>query len=89
MVKTYKITRRQSRRSDEPTQTLGDTKVSAKRVGPDWTPTSSYDRTRSDLKYMPPGPDNPLGPTRLPQLPAYLIHGTYDTRKIGGQSSDG
>ena len=35
-------------------------------------------------------PDNPLG-TRALYLgwPAYRIHGTHDTRKIGRKSSDG
>ena len=43
-----------------------------------------------NLKYMPPGPGNPLG-THAMYLswPAYLIHGTHDTRKIGRRSSDG
>ena len=68
----------------------GYTRIVRKRVGPDWTPTPSMIERDPDLKYMPPGPDNPLG-THAMYLswPAYLIHGTHDTRKIGRQSSDG
>jgi hypothetical protein len=68
----------------------GYTKVVRKRVGPDWTPTPSMIERDPTLKYMPPGPDNPLG-THAMYLdwPAYLIHGTHDTRKIGRPSSDG
>ena len=68
----------------------GYTKVVRKKVGPDWTPTPSMVERNPDLKYMPPGPGNPLG-THAMYLdwPAYLIHGTHDTRKIGRRSSDG
>lgn len=75
-------------RSDELTK-RGYTKVVRKKVGPDWTPTPSMVE-RFGWTYMPPGPDNPLG-THAMYLtwPAYLIHGTHDTRKIGRKSSDG
>ncbi|MCZ4352731.1 L,D-transpeptidase [Roseovarius aestuarii] len=68
----------------------GYTKIVRKKVGPDWTPTASMVKRFPHYKYMPPGPDNPLG-THAMYLswPAYLIHGTHDTRKIGRQSSDG
>ncbi|MEQ9240356.1 L,D-transpeptidase [Roseovarius indicus] len=68
----------------------GYTEIVRKKVGPDWTPTASMVERNPDLKYMPPGPDNPLG-THAMYLdwPAYLIHGTHDTRKIGRRSSDG
>lgn len=67
----------------------GYTEIVRKRVGPDWTPTVSQ-RERFGWEYMPPGPENPLG-THAMYLswPAYLIHGTHDTRKIGRPSSDG
>lgn len=67
----------------------GYTEIVRKRIGPDWTPTASQ-RERFGWTYMPPGPDNPLG-THAMYLswPAYLIHGTHDTRKIGRPSSDG
>lgn len=68
----------------------GFTTIVRKRVGPDWTPTASMVARNPELKYMPPGPANPLG-THAMYLgwPAYLIHGTHDTRKIGRPSSDG
>jgi len=68
----------------------GYTEVVRKKVGPDWTPTPSMLDRNPDLHYIPPGPDNPLG-THAMYLgwPAYLIHGTHDTRKIGRPSSDG
>ncbi|WP_341233421.1 L,D-transpeptidase [uncultured Sulfitobacter sp.] len=86
---TYNIYPTSVPRSDELTK-RGYTKIMRKRVGPDWTPTASMIERNPDLKYMPPGPDNPLG-THAMYLgwPAYLIHGTHDTRKIGRQSSDG
>ena len=68
----------------------GYTKIVRKKVGPDWTPTASMMERFPDYKYMPPGPDIPLG-THAMYLswPAYIIHGTQDTRKIGRRSSDG
>src|SRR6056297_29569 len=67
----------------------GYTRIVRKKIGPDWTPTPSQGE-RFGWTYMPPGPDNPLG-THAMYLswPAYLIHGTHDTRKIGRPSSDG
>lgn len=75
-------------RSDELTK-RGYTEIIRKKVGPDWTPTQSQ-KERFGWDYMPPGPNNPLG-THAMYLgwPAYLIHGTHDTRKIGRRSSDG
>ena len=69
----------------------GYTKVIRKVVGPDWRPTESMRKRDPQLpKYMPPGPDNPLG-THVLYLswPNFRIHGTSDTRKIGRQSSSG
>ncbi|MBY6046658.1 L,D-transpeptidase [Vannielia litorea] len=68
----------------------GYTEIVRKKVGPDWTPTPSMMKRDPSLHYMPPGPDNPLG-THAMYLswPAYLIHGTHDTRKIGRRSSSG
>jgi lipoprotein-anchoring transpeptidase ErfK/SrfK len=76
-------------KTDELTK-RGYTKVVRKKVGPDWTPTPSQLERFPDWHYIPPGPDNPLG-TRAMYLgwPAYIIHGTQDTRKIGRRSSDG
>ena len=68
----------------------GYTKVVRKKVGPDWTPTQNMMERDPTLQYMPAGPGNPLG-THAMYLdwPAYLIHGTHDTRKIGRRSSSG
>ncbi|EPX79438.1 L,D-transpeptidase [Litoreibacter arenae] len=76
-------------RTDQLTK-RGYTEVVRKRVGPDWTPTANMKKEDPSLHYMPPGPGNPLG-THAMYLswPAYLIHGTHDTRKIGRRSSSG
>lgn len=69
----------------------GYTEIVRKKVGPDWRPTEDMLARMPDLPtYLPPGPDNPLG-THAMYLswPAYLIHGTHDTRKIGRRSSSG
>lgn len=69
----------------------GYTEVVRKKVGPSWTPTASMrERDPSLPRFMPAGPGNPLG-THAMYLswPAYLIHGTHDTRKIGRRSSSG
>lgn len=68
----------------------GYTEIVRKKIGPDWTPTSSMLEADPSLKYMPAGPANPLG-THAMYLswPAYIIHGTHDTRKIGRRSSSG
>jgi hypothetical protein len=69
----------------------GYTKVVRKAENPSWTPTASMrERDPSLPLRMDGGPGNPLG-TRAMYLswPAYLVHGTHDTRKIGRQSSSG
>ena len=68
----------------------GYTSIVRKKVGPSWTPTPSQLERFPDWKPIGPGPDNPLG-THAMYLgwPAYIIHGTHDTRKIGRRSSDG
>ena len=75
--------------SDELTK-RGHTEIVRKKVGPGWTPTPSQMERHPDWKPIPPGPENPLG-THAMYLswPAYIIHGTHDTRKIGRKSSDG
>lgn len=86
---TYNVYPTSVPRSDELTK-RGYTKIVRKRVGPDWTPTASMMERDPTLKYMPPGPGNPLGSHAMYLTwPAYLIHGTHDTRKIGRLSSDG
>lgn len=69
----------------------GRTRVVRKVVGPDWRPTKSMLERNPDWpKYVPPGPDNPLGTHALYlSWTYYRIHGTHDTRKIGRRSSNG
>ncbi len=69
----------------------GYTRIVRKRVGPSWTPTASMRASDPSLPpFVEPGPGNPLGTHALYlSWPAYLIHGTHDTRKIGRQSSSG
>jgi L,D-transpeptidase ErfK/SrfK len=69
----------------------GYTEVVRKRENPTWTPTAAMRERDPTLPVsMEGGPGNPLG-TRAMYLtwPAYLVHGTHDTRKIGRQSSSG
>jgi hypothetical protein len=70
----------------------GYTKVVRKAENPSWTPTASMRERDPTLPERIEGgvPGNPLG-TRAMYLtwPAYLVHGTHDTRKIGRQSSSG
>ncbi|GAA6198259.1 L,D-transpeptidase [Pseudophaeobacter sp.] len=69
----------------------GYTKVIRKAENPSWTPTANMRERDPTLPLrMEGGPGNPLG-TRAMYLswPAYLVHGTHDTRKIGRQSSSG
>ncbi|MCL6284335.1 L,D-transpeptidase [Ruegeria sp. 2012CJ41-6] len=70
----------------------GYTKVVRKTENPSWTPTASMRERDPDLPIRMDGgdPGNPLG-TRAMYLdwPAYLVHGTHDTRKIGRMSSSG
>ena len=76
--------------SDELTR-RGYTEIVFKDDKPDWAPTPSMIKRDPSLpRYMPPGPDNPLG-IRAMHLTwqYYRIHGTNDTRKIGRKSSNG
>ncbi|WP_424979868.1 L,D-transpeptidase [Leisingera sp. S232] len=70
----------------------GYSKVVRKRENPSWTPTASMRERDPTLPVRVEGGarNNPLG-TRAMYLdwPAYLVHGTHDTRKIGRQSSSG
>ena len=76
--------------SDELTR-RGYTEIVFKDEAPDWAPTPSMiERDPSLPRYMPPGPENPLG-IRAMHLTwqYYRIHGTNDTHKIGRKSSNG
>ncbi|NHB75974.1 L,D-transpeptidase [Rhodobacter sp. M37P] len=70
----------------------GFTTVVQKVVNPTWRPTAAMKQRNPEWPDMVEGgaPDNPLG-TRALYLgwPAYRIHGTHDTRKIGRRSSNG
>ncbi|WP_414694041.1 L,D-transpeptidase [Paracoccus sp. (in: a-proteobacteria)] len=70
----------------------GKTEVVRKAQSPSWTPTPSMRERDPTLPQRVAGgsPDNPLGIHALYlSWPAYLIHGTHDTRKIGRKSSSG
>lgn len=70
----------------------GLTEIVRKKHNPSWTPTANMRERDPSLPISMEGgePGNPLG-TRAMYLawPAYLIHGTHDTRKIGRRSSSG
>jgi len=69
----------------------GYSKIVRKKVGPSWTPTADMHKRDPSLpQRLEAGPGNPLGSHAMYLTwPAYLIHGTHDTRKIGRQSSSG
>lgn len=69
----------------------GRTSVVRKVEGPDWRPTPNMLKRNPEWpRYIPPGPDNPLGTHALYlSWKYYRIHGTHDTRKIGRRSSNG
>lgn len=69
----------------------GRTRVVQKVVGPSWRPTPAMLKRNPEWpRYVPPGPENPLGTHALYlSWTYYRIHGTHDTRKIGRRSSNG
>lgn len=70
----------------------GRTEVIQKVENPTWTPTKDQKRMHPDWPDQVPGgsPENPLGVRALYlSWPAYRVHGTHDTRKIGRRSSGG
>ncbi|MDP3174087.1 MAG: L,D-transpeptidase [Phenylobacterium sp.] len=70
----------------------GRTEIVRKAVNPPWRPTPSMLERNPDWPTMVEGgaKDNPLGVRGMYlSWPAYLIHGTHDTRKIGRRSSNG
>jgi lipoprotein-anchoring transpeptidase ErfK/SrfK len=77
--------------SDDLTR-LGRTEVIQKVENPTWRPTPSMLKRNPEWPAVVEGgaPDNPLGVRALYlSWPAYRIHGTHDTRKIGRRSSSG
>lgn len=69
----------------------GRTRIVRKREGPSWAPTPSMLRRNPDLpRFVPPGPDNPLGAYALYlSWQYYAIHGTNDPRTIGRATTSG
>jgi lipoprotein-anchoring transpeptidase ErfK/SrfK len=69
----------------------GTTRVSAKREWPGWTPPAQMHRRQPGLpKYMPGGPDNPLGARALYLgSTLYRIHGSNEPETIGQAVSSG
>jgi L,D-transpeptidase ErfK/SrfK len=71
---------------------LGRTEVIQKVENPPWRPTAAMRERNPEWPEFVAGgaPDNPLGIRALYlSWPAYRIHGTHDTRKIGRRSSNG
>jgi lipoprotein-anchoring transpeptidase ErfK/SrfK len=69
----------------------GVTAISSKREWPAWTPPAQMLRRRPDLpRYMPGGPENPLG-ARAMYLGSslYRIHGSNEPETIGTAVSSG
>ena len=69
----------------------GRTTVIQKVEGPSWSPTANMLKRNPDWpRFVPPGPNNPLGTHALYLgWKYYRIHGTHDPRKIGRKSSNG
>ncbi len=65
--------------------------VTAKREWPSWTPPSQMLQRRPDLpRFMPGGPDNPLGArARYLGSTLYRIHGSNEPETIGQAVSSG
>lgn len=88
---TYRLYPTSVPMTDELTR-RGYSEIVRKKVSPSWTPTVSMRERDPSLPISIEGgdPGNPLG-THAMYLdwPAYLIHGTHDTRKIGRRSSSG
>lgn len=74
---------------------LGTTKLIAKKKNPGWTPPESIRREHAAEgdplpKYVPPGPDNPLGAYKMTLgIPGYLIHSTNKAFGVGMRVSHG
>ena len=88
--RTYRLYPSSVPMTDELTR-RGRTEVVQKVLGPEWRPTADMLSRYPDWpRYVGPGPDNPLGTHALYLgWPAYRVHGTHDTRKIGRRSSSG
>ncbi|WP_454019494.1 L,D-transpeptidase family protein [Azospirillum sp. Marseille-Q6669] len=69
----------------------GSTYVRAKRVNPPWMPSTRMREEDPDLPpYVPPGPDNPLGPKALYLgWTGIIVHGTNKPYGVGRRVSHG
>ncbi len=74
---------------------LGETRLVSKEKDPAWRPPESIRREHAAAgdplpRYVPPGPDNPLGRHALRLgMPGYLIHGTNKVFGVGMRVSHG
>lgn len=74
---------------------ISNTTIAVKTPNPGWIPPRSILREAEEAgtplpAYVPPGPDNPLGPYKLTLgLPGYLIHGSNKKFGIGMRVSHG
>lgn len=74
---------------------VSDTRILIKTPNPGWIPPESIRREHAEAgdplpRYVPPGPDNPLGPYKMTlALPGYLIHGSNKNFGIGMRVSHG
>ncbi|TWC29150.1 L,D-transpeptidase ErfK/SrfK [Pseudomonas sp. SJZ079] len=74
---------------------VANAQITAKTPNPGWSPPQSIrDEHAADgdplPAYVPPGPDNPLGPYKLTlSVPGYLIHGSNKKFGIGMRVSHG
>ncbi len=70
---------------------LGRTEIVRRREAPDWRPTPSMlERDPSLPRYVPAGPDNPMGSHALYLgWRYYAIHGTNDPASIGRATTSG
>ncbi|MBS7660686.1 L,D-transpeptidase family protein [Pseudomonas lalucatii] len=74
---------------------VADARITSKTPNPGWTPPKSIlEEHAADgdplPAYVPPGPDNPLGPYKMSlSIPGYLIHGTNKKFGIGMRVSHG
>lgn len=74
---------------------ISDTRIIVKTPNPGWIPPESIRKEHAEAgdplpRYVPPGPDNPLGPYKMTlALPGYLIHGSNKKFGIGMRVSHG
>ena len=69
----------------------GRTRVVRRKAGPSWAPTPSMLRRNPSLpRFVPPGPENPLGAYALYLgWQYYAIHGTDDPVTVGRRTTSG